>query len=263
MLDQKRTIPENNVWNSFPLRNTCCVAEYVQRLGGSPLLLSGGTEGERAAFLAAALSHVPDQARRVVLHSGNHALTPEALIRQGLPATAWNRDPPSGTVWSAAIGGGNEAAARRRLDLLLDHVERGEPLVLAVDGLSLRHPLLEQPIPGVRLLRSAPDLSALPGGLEALPVQGCGVVLLRHTSYESAKQLSPHLLGTYECLIAAFSPDYRQGRAERLPDVRNVGMNIRRKRKPRLAPRALTMLPPRTACATLPDGWEGVVQLKI
>ena len=51
--------------------------------------------------------------------------------------------------------------------------------MLAVDGLTLRHPLLERPIPGIRLLRAAPDLFALPSGPEALPDRGCGVVLLR------------------------------------------------------------------------------------
>ena len=151
--------------------------------------------------------------------------------------------------------------ARHRLDLLLDHVERGEPLVLAVDGLSLRHPLLEQPMPGVRLLHSAPDLSALPGGPEALHPQGCGVILLRHTAYGSAERLSAHLFGTYERLVTEPSTGFQQRSAGLLPDVRNIGMGVRRQREPRLAPRVLTMLPAGAACAALPDGWEGVLQL--
>lgn len=363
-----RTIQENNRLSTFPLRAACGPAEYMQRLGDSSLLLSGGTGEERAAFLIAALAHAPGKARRVILHNGNHALTPEALTRQHLPATAWNGDllagmaptqqlailteqgrdrelapfwalaleicralhepttlealaeldwlgggwqyrllqeaerdtaldllrrydagmaanaaraaarlevlrrstdpgsplglpAESGTIWSAAIRGGSEAMARHRLDLLLDHVERGEPLVLAVDGLSLRHPLLEQPMPGVRLLHSAPDLSALPGGPEALHPQGCGVILLRHTAYGSAERLSAHLFGTYERLVTEPSTGFQQRSAGLLPDVRNIGMGVRRQREPRLAPRVLTMLPAGTACAALPDGWEGVLQL--
>ena len=365
-----RTIQDNNLLHTFPLRAVCRPEEYFRRLGRGPLLLSGGTEEERAAFLCASLSQNPGRIQRVVLHGGNRGLMPESLALQGLPAAAWTWDllagmtppqqlavltgqvrdrelaafwalaleicrtlgvpvtldtlagldwlgggwqlrllreadrdtaldllrrydagmaaraaqaaarlevlrrsadpssPPglpaeSGTIWSAAIRGGSEAMARHRLDLLLDYVERGGQLVLAVDGLSLRHPLLDRPIPGVRLLRAAPDLSALPEGPEALPIQGCGVVLLRHTAYGSAERLSAHLFGTYERLVIEPSTGYQQRSAGLLPDVRNIGMGVRRQREPRLAPRVLTMLPTGTACAALPDGWEGVVQIPV
>lgn len=365
----KRTIQSSNHLHTFPMRAALGPVDYMRRLADSPLLISGGTEEERGAVLGAALTQTAARTRRVVLHGGNRALTPQALSRQGLPAAPWTWDllagmtPPqqlalltqcgrdrelapfwalaleicralrepvtldslaaldwlgggwqlrllqetdretavdllrryddgmaaraaqaavrlevlrrggdSGTVsslpasvdtiWSAAVYGGSEALARHQLDLLLDAVERGERLVLAVDGLSFRHPLLDRPIPGVRLLRSAPDLCTLPGGLESLWVQSCGVVLLRHTAYGSAQRLSDHFFGTYERLITEPSTGYQQRSGDLLPDVRNIGMSVRRHRELRLSPRVLTMLPDGTACAALPDGWEGLLQLK-
>lgn len=186
----------------------------------------------------------------------------EVLRRAGGSGTASGLPAAGGTIWSAEIQGGSEALARHRLDLLLDSVERGERLVLAVDGLTLRHPLLERPIPGVRMLRAAPDLFTLPGGPEALPVQGCGVVLLRHTAYGSAERLSAHFFGTYECLVTETSTGYQQRSVGLLPEVRNIGMSVRRQRELRLPPRILTILPAGMACAALPDGWEGLLRLE-
>lgn len=363
----KRTVQSRNTLRAFPISAARSPEGYFRSLGDAPLLLSGGTEAERAFLLAAALRQATGRALRVVLHSGNPSLTPERLARSGLPAAPWSGDPlagmapaqqlavltengrdaalapfwalalevcralgepptldalsrldwlgggwqlrllqeaerdtaldllrrydtnmaaraaqaavrlellcragdhsaPSrlpadtGTVWSAAVRGGSESLARHQLDLLLDGVERGAQLVLAVDGLSLRHPLLDHPTPGVRLLRAAPDLTALPGGPEALPVQGCGVILLRHTAYSSAERLSALLFGTYEQLVAESSTGYQQRGAGLLPEVRNVGMSVRRQRELRLAPRVLTLLPAGTACAALPDGWEGLLK---
>lgn len=363
----KRTLQAHNCLRAFPLAAVCPPEEYLRRLGCSSLFLSGGTQEERAAFLAYALRQPAKMVRCVILHDGNCWLTPQALARSGLPAVTWNCDPLAGmspgqqlavltengqdgtmaAFWALALDicralgqsptlaalaemdwlgggwqlrllqtaphdtavdllrrydtgmaacaaraaarlemlcragggettsclpakpgvvqvaevrGGSAVLAKHWLDVLLDAVERGEELVLAVEGLDVRHPLLERPVPGVRLLRSTPDLAALPGGLESLFCQDCGIMLLRHTVYGSAQRLSDHFFGTYERLVDNSSMGVQQAFAGSLSKVRNWGVNMHRQRELRLPPRVLTMLPAGTACASLPDGWEGVVQ---
>ena len=87
-----RTIQANNQLHTFPLWAALQSEEYLERLGGRPLLVSGGTEEERGVLLCDALVQAPVGTRRVVLHGGNCTLRPEALALKGLPAAAWTWD---------------------------------------------------------------------------------------------------------------------------------------------------------------------------